>query len=184
MWWRPLERESGAIRQAGGGETVTDTVCHTTTAAATLQHSSKWRSRLVRILTGRPDEKEELGCHRDLVPPTCGDWAGGADRFGRLCWLRVSSPPLCGRPPARRNQSFLYASLLYYCSAGPHYKVRCTRDTLRVDVVKEEGARLYLQHLRDYPEPACKPEIVGSRATFSLSLTDIYQCMVTRVRNR
>ena len=34
------------------------------------------------------------------------------------------------------------------------------------------------------PDPACKPEVVGSRATFNLDLDDIYQCMVTRVVDR
>jgi len=68
---------------------------------------------------------------------------------------------------------------------GPHYKVHCTKDNLRVDVVKHEDvSNIYLQHLKDYPEPACKPEIVGSRATFLLSLENIYQCMVTKVLNR
>jgi len=68
---------------------------------------------------------------------------------------------------------------------GPHYKVHCTPHSLKVDLVKHEDVTaVYLQHLKDYPEPACKPELVGSRATFLLSLDDIYQCMVTRVRDR
>jgi len=68
---------------------------------------------------------------------------------------------------------------------GPHYKVHCTKDNLRVDLVKHEDvADVYLQHLKDYPDPACKPEIVGSRATFNLALDNIYQCMVTKVLNK
>jgi len=68
---------------------------------------------------------------------------------------------------------------------GPHYKVHCTKDNLRVDVVKHEDVSdIYLQHLKDYPDPACKPEIVDSRATFNLKLTNIYQCMVTKVLNK
>merc|ERR1712066_698919 len=68
---------------------------------------------------------------------------------------------------------------------GPHYKVHCTKDNLRVDVVKHEDVSdIYLQHLKDYPDPACKPEIVDSRATFDLRLTNIYQCMVTKVLNK
>jgi len=68
---------------------------------------------------------------------------------------------------------------------GPHYKVHCTEHTLRVDLVKHEDVSdIYLQHLKDYPDPACKPEVVGSRATFNLDLDDIYQCMVTRVVDR
>lgn len=68
---------------------------------------------------------------------------------------------------------------------GPHYKVHCTKDNLRVDLVKHEDVTdVYLQHLKDYPDPACKPEIVGSRATFNLALDNIYQCMVTKVLNK
>jgi len=68
---------------------------------------------------------------------------------------------------------------------GPHYKVHCTEHTLKVDLVKHEDvSHIYLQHLKDYPDPACKPEVVGSRATFNLDLDNIYQCMVTRVVDR
>jgi len=68
---------------------------------------------------------------------------------------------------------------------GPHYKVHCTHNNLRVDIVKHEDVEnVYLQHLRDYPDPACKPDIVGHRATFNLDLDNIYQCMVTKVTNR
>jgi len=68
---------------------------------------------------------------------------------------------------------------------GPHYKVHCTKDNLRVDVVKHEDvSNIYLQHLKDYPDPACKPELVDSRATFNLDLSNIYQCMVTKVLNK
>jgi len=68
---------------------------------------------------------------------------------------------------------------------GPHYKVHCSEDILKVDlVVHEDVTDMYLQHLKDYPDPACKPEIEGSRATFHLSLDNIYQCMVTKVVNK
>jgi len=82
--------------------------------------------------------------------------------------------------------SLLLLSLVVVdCKKGPHYKVHCTHNNLRVDVVKHEDVEnIYLQHLRDYPDPACKPEIVGNRATFNLDLDDIYQCMVTKVTNK
>ena len=36
--------------------------------------------------------------------------------------------------------------------AGPHYKVHCTKDNLRVDIVKQEDVKhIYLQHLKEYP---------------------------------
>ena len=44
---------------------------------------------------------------------------------------------------------FLHDLVLF---AGPHYKVHCTKDNLRVDVVKHEDvSAIYLQHLKDYP---------------------------------
>jgi len=79
----------------------------------------------------------------------------------------------------------LLASLVTAKHKGPHYKVHCTKDNLRVDVVKhEEVSDIYLQHLKDYPDPACKPEVVDNRATFNLKLSNIYQCMVTKVLNK
>ena len=85
--------------------------------------------------------------------------------------------------------------------AGPHYKVHCTKDNLRVDIVKQEDVSdIYLQHLKEYPgkiaivksaysyiyliisaDPSCKPEIVDRRVTFSLDLEEFYKCMVTKV---
>jgi len=65
---------------------------------------------------------------------------------------------------------------------GPHYKVHCTKDNLRVDIVKQEDVSdIYLQHLKEYPDPSCKPEIVDRRVTFSLGLEEFYRCMVTKV---
>lgn len=43
---------------------------------------------------------------------------------------------------------------------------------------------LYLEHLKRYPVDACKPQVVGDKATFSLNLNDIFQCMVTKVENK
>lgn len=68
---------------------------------------------------------------------------------------------------------------------GPHYKVHCTKDNIRVDIVKQEDITdIYLQHLKNYPDPTCKPEIVDRRVTFNLSLSDFYNCMITRVVNK
>lgn len=69
-------------------------------------------------------------------------------------------------------------------SKGPHYKVHCTKDNLRVDIVKQEDVKhIYLQHLKEYPDPSCQPSIVDRRATFNLDLNQFYKCMVTRVEN-
>lgn len=83
-------------------------------------------------------------------------------------------------------------SLLFASSAivaakykGSDYKVRCDTDRLSVDIVKHEHVKsIHLQHLKDYPDPACKPIVEGSKATFVLKLDNIYQCMVTKVVNQ
>jgi len=67
---------------------------------------------------------------------------------------------------------------------GSHYKVHCEEDSLKVDIVKHEDvSQIYLQHLKDYPDPACHPTVEGNKATFILNLDNIYQCMVTKVVN-
>ena len=51
--------------------------------------------------------------------------------------------------------TFSFINFSLTCS-GPHYKVHCTKDNLRVDVVKhEEVSDIYLQHLKDYPGEIC-----------------------------
>jgi len=80
--------------------------------------------------------------------------------------------------------SSLSCTLAVKQNKGPHYKVHCTHDHLRVDIVKQEDiSDIYLQHLKEYPDPSCKPEIVDSRATFNLSLDEFYKCMLTKVVN-
>lgn len=46
--------------------------------------------------------------------------------------------------------------------------------------------QVYLQGLKDYPDPACRPrqDAAGSLAILELSLTDVYQCATTRVTNK
>jgi len=68
---------------------------------------------------------------------------------------------------------------------GIHYKVHCAADSMRVELVKrDEVKNIYLEHLKDFPEPACKAQIEGRKATFNLQLADIYQCMLTKVVNK
>lgn len=89
--------------------------------------------------------------------------------------------------PTLRSASLVLLLTVSAISAhkGPHYKVHCSEHSLRVDMVKHEDvSAVYLNHLKDYPDPACKPEVEGSRATFVLSLDNIYQCMVTRVMDK
>lgn len=70
-------------------------------------------------------------------------------------------------------------------SKGLHYKVHCGSDSMRVEIVRREEVKLlYLQNLKDFPEPACKPRMEGRKATFELSLDNIYQCMLTKVVNK
>lgn len=68
---------------------------------------------------------------------------------------------------------------------GVHYKVSCGVDTMQVDIMKrDEVSAIYLQHLKDFPEKSCQPQVEGHKATFILKLGDIYQCMLTKVVNK
>lgn len=75
-----------------------------------------------------------------------------------------------------------------------------------VEMVKPfDVTALYLEHLKSYPGirhftfipqqfyvnffgpisvEACQPQVDGEKATFTLSLRDIFQCMVTKVVNK
>lgn len=44
--------------------------------------------------------------------------------------------------------------------------------------------QVYLQGMKDYPNPICQAQIKSSLAEFKLSLLDIYECGVTRVVNK
>lgn len=56
---------------------------------------------------------------------------------------------------------------------------------MRVEIVKPaDVTSIYLEHLKTYPNKKCAPTIDGSKATFDLDLTNIYQCMVTKVVNK
>jgi len=80
---------------------------------------------------------------------------------------------------------FISLSAVFANKNGVHYKVHCEPDLMRVELLKREGvSNVYLQHLKDFPDPSCKPSIEGRRVTFSLKLTDIYQCMITKIVNK
>jgi len=68
---------------------------------------------------------------------------------------------------------------------GLHYKVHCGTHSMKVELVKrDEVKNLYLQHLKDFPESACKPRLEGRKATFELNLDNIYECALTKVVNK
>lgn len=65
--------------------------------------------------------------------------------------------------------------------------MKCTPDFMRVEVpITSSTKNVYLQGLKDYPDPACKPhtDLSGSWSIFQLNLTDVYQCAITRVVNQ
>lgn len=45
-------------------------------------------------------------------------------------------------------------------------------------------SHIYLEGLKDYPDEHCHPEINGTLAIFQLSLSDFYECGVTRMINQ
>ncbi|XP_075166813.1 uncharacterized protein LOC142238943 isoform X2 [Haematobia irritans] len=84
---------------------------------------------------------------------------------------------------------------------GTH-KVHCSEDLMRVEIglpepiasdgssssstttASTEKPQIYLEGLKGYPDERCHPEINGSLAIFRLSLTDFYECGVTRMVNQ
>jgi len=47
-----------------------------------------------------------------------------------------------------------------------------------------ERPQIYLEGLKGYPDVRCQPEINGALAVFRLSLSDFYECGVTRMVNQ
>uniref|UniRef100_A0A182FEL6 ZP domain-containing protein n=2 Tax=Anopheles albimanus TaxID=7167 RepID=A0A182FEL6_ANOAL len=58
---------------------------------------------------------------------------------------------------------------------------------MRVDIAlpssNVSNNRVYLEGMKGYPNPLCRPKIMENLATFELSLKNIYDCGVTRVIN-
>lgn len=50
--------------------------------------------------------------------------------------------------------------------------------------LNNEKPQIYLEGLKGYPDERCHPEINGSLAVFRLSLSDFYECGVTRMVNQ
>uniref|UniRef100_A0A182PFH4 ZP domain-containing protein n=1 Tax=Anopheles epiroticus TaxID=199890 RepID=A0A182PFH4_9DIPT len=68
------------------------------------------------------------------------------------------------------------------------HKVTCADETMRVDVALPSenfpSESVYLDGMKGYPDPKCKPTVRDNLAVFELSLTNIYDCGVTRVINQ
>lgn len=57
-------------------------------------------------------------------------------------------------------------------------------DSSSSSSLNNESPQIYLEGLKGYPDERCHPEINGSLAIFRLSLTDFYECGVTRMVNQ
>lgn len=67
----------------------------------------------------------------------------------------------------------------------PIYKVQCSPNEMLVEIVDtDESNNVYLQHLKKYPDKACKPRRENGKITFRLNLANIYECSVTKVVDR
>ncbi|XP_030387236.1 uncharacterized protein LOC115633875 [Scaptodrosophila lebanonensis] len=83
--------------------------------------------------------------------------------------------------------AYLYFGLAS-AAKGTH-KVHCSEDQMRVEIgiptdSKQEQQQIYLEGLKGYPDVRCQPEINGALAIFRLSLSDFYECGVTRMVNQ
>ncbi|XP_058838321.1 uncharacterized protein LOC131694005 [Topomyia yanbarensis] len=75
----------------------------------------------------------------------------------------------------------------FVCNAKATHKVFCSEDQMRVHVAlpaNDSSTMIYLEGMKGYPEPKCKPTINDTLAEFQLSLSNVYECGVTRVVNK
>ncbi|XP_062543919.1 uncharacterized protein LOC134211240 [Armigeres subalbatus] len=74
------------------------------------------------------------------------------------------------------------------CSAKVSHKVFCSEDQMRVNVVlpsnDTSNISVYLEGMKGYPDPKCKPIVKETLAEFRLSLSNVYECGVTRIVNK
>ncbi|XP_060536055.1 uncharacterized protein LOC132708006 [Cylas formicarius] len=85
-----------------------------------------------------------------------------------------------------------YAGMLLAFVAAAGYakvapEVQCTPEQMRVEIPLDANTQsIYVQGLRDYPDPACRPhtDASGKLAVLELDLKDVYRCAVTRVVNK
>lgn len=101
-----------------------------------------------------------------------------------------------GEPHTTREMKLVHVSLTILvglcsasvCSAKASHKVFCSEDQMRVNVALPSNdtstTSVYLEGMKGYPEPKCKPTIKDTLAEFQLSLSNIYECGVTRVVNK
>lgn len=90
-----------------------------------------------------------------------------------------------------RQQFNFHFAFFDYFVAGAH-KVHCSEDQMRVDIglpadtsaSSADRPQIYLEGLKGYPDVRCQPEINGALAVFRLSLSDFYECGVTRMVNQ
>lgn len=79
-------------------------------------------------------------------------------------------------------------SVLLVCDAKASHKVFCSEDQMRVNVALPSNdistTAVYLEGMKGYPDPKCKPTVKDTLAEFQLSLMNIYECGVTRVVNK
>ncbi|XP_050499714.1 uncharacterized protein LOC114338817 [Diabrotica virgifera virgifera] len=81
----------------------------------------------------------------------------------------------------------IVAALIAATTAKVSPKVKCTPTQMRVEVpISSTTMSVYIQGLRDYPDPACRPhtDSTGSLAILELDLKDVYRCAVTRAINK
>jgi len=70
-------------------------------------------------------------------------------------------------------------------SKGLQYKVKCSESLMKVELIKSDAVKdIHLQHLKQFPDPACRPNIEGNLVTFDLKLNNIYQCMLQKIVNK
>lgn len=65
--------------------------------------------------------------------------------------------------------------------------MKCASGVMRIEVpISETTLEVYLEGLKEYPDPACRPQrdSTGTLTVFSLDLDDVYRCATTRITNK
>ncbi|XP_023212768.1 uncharacterized protein LOC111615594 [Centruroides sculpturatus] len=77
----------------------------------------------------------------------------------------------------------LHKIIPFLCSSPAVYDVTCSSKVMKITIyINVTETTIYLERLKGYY--GCKPEIQNDRATFTLSLDDIYSCGTTKILNK
>uniref|UniRef100_A0A0A9X8F6 Phthiotriol/phenolphthiotriol dimycocerosates methyltransferase n=1 Tax=Lygus hesperus TaxID=30085 RepID=A0A0A9X8F6_LYGHE len=80
---------------------------------------------------------------------------------------------------------WILSALFSSTIAKVQHKVKCYEDSMVAELRRtDDVSAIYLEGLKYFPDPSCKPVLVEHKAVFKLSLEDVFRCGVTRIVNK